>query len=115
MTDAPESTAASILTDPHADLRRAQRLISKKDCRAALKHGTREESFNQRGEMCWKYKFADVVYIVKGDLSGEVTCWAAPGAGLDVAKHQITPALEAAHARACSRMQEDTASWTSHT
>ena len=109
------SSAAIILSTEHTRQRRAERLIQKRDCQAALKYGTRVPSYNPRGELCWKYTYADIVYIVSGDLSREVTCWAVPGAGLDVPKREISQADKCAHDAACAKILMDAASWTSHT
>ena len=76
------SSAAIILSTEHTRQRRAERLIQKRDCQAALKYGTRVPSYNPRGELCWKYTYADIVYIVsargsqqRGHVLGRARCW----------------------------------------
>jgi hypothetical protein len=96
-------------------MRRAQRLIEKRDLQAALKYGVRELSVNPRGHINWKYTFADVVFITDETCTREVTCWAVPGAGLDVEKCKISEAMQSAHRIASSRIAVSSASWTSHT
>ena len=68
--------SVSLLLSPHGRMRRAQRLIQKSDLQAALKYGTREVSINQRGELCYKYRFADIVYITDATFTKEITSWA---------------------------------------
>ena len=108
-------SAATILSSTHGRMRRAQRLIDKRDLQAALKYGECEETFSERGERRLKYTFADIVYITDETSTHEITCWAKPGAGLDVEKHPISKKAELAHKEACERILMDTSSWTSHT
>ena len=96
-------------------MRRAQRLIEKRDLQAAVKHGIRTVSRNPRGELNYRYEFAEVVFITDATSTKEVTSWAAPGAGLDVALVDITPAMEKAHAEALCEVTSDPSKWTSHT
>ena len=114
LSSAPTS-AATLLSADHGRMRRAQRLIEKRDLKAAGKHGTRESSPNPRGELNWKYTYADVIYITDSTSKHEITCWAAPGAGLDVAKHKITPEMKRAHQQASALIKARQDSWTSHT
>ena len=114
MSDSQNSSAATLLSCEHSRLRRAERLVSKRDLQAALKHGSRVVSLSQRGLPVWKYSFADVVFIVDQTLTKEITCWAQPGAGLDVEKQHITSEMERAHQAARIRLQNN-CSWTSHT
>ena len=56
-------SSVALLSSTHGRMRRAQRLIEKKDLKAAVKYGKQEISFNQRGLANFKYTFADIVYI----------------------------------------------------
>lgn len=114
MSDSQRTSAATLLSCEHSRQRRAERLVSKRDLQAALKYGSRVASLNQRGELAWKCTFADVVFIVDRTLTKEITCWAKPGAGLDVEKQHITSEMERAHKAARTRLQSR-CSWTSHT
>ena len=96
-------------------MRRAQRLIEKRDLQAALKYGIREVSYNQRGQQNWKITFADIVYITDSTLTREITSWSVPGAGLDVEMATITAEMRRSHTLACNRIAADPAWWTSHT
>jgi hypothetical protein len=109
------TTAATLLSSDHGRMRRAQRLIEKRDLQAALMRGVRELSLNPRGYVNWKYTFADVVFITDERCTREITCWAIPGAGLDVEKRTISEAMQSAHRIAISRIAVSSASWTSHT
>lgn len=113
MSDSQNSSAATLLSCEHSRQRRAERLVSKRDLQAALKHGSRVASRNSKG-LAWKYTFADVVFIVDQSLTKEITCWAKPGAGLDVEKQHITSEMVSAHQAARIRLQNN-CSWTSHT
>ena len=95
-------------------MRRAQRVIEKRDLQSAVKHGICTVSFNPRGYLNYRYVFADIVYITDETSTKEITSWAVPGAGLDVAKVLITPDMKHAHGKACRRV-ENCANWTSHT
>ena len=108
------TSAATLLSSEHSRMRRAQRLIEKRDLQAALRWGTPVASLNQRGELCWKYTFKDVVFIVDETKTREITCWAQPGAGLDTHKQRITEDMVHVHRDACMRLK-NTRSWTSHT
>ena len=114
MSDSQNTSAATLLSCEHSRQRRAERLVSKRDLQAAIKYGSRVPSLNQRGQLAWKYSFADVVFIVDQSLTKEITCWAKPGAGLDVEKQHITSEMESAHQAARTRLQNN-CSWTSHT
>lgn len=109
------TTAVTLLSTEHGRMRRAQRLIEKRDLQAAVKHGIRTVSRNPRGELNYRYEFAEVVFITDATSTKEVTSWAAPGAGLDVALVDITPAMEKAHAEALCEVTSDPSKWTSHT
>ena len=113
MTDSQNTSAATLLSSEHSRQRRAERLISKRDLQAALKHGTATASVDPQGRLKWRYTFADIVFIVDETRTREITCWAQPGAGLDVEKHRITPEMERVHQMACVRLQNST-TWTSH-
>ena len=108
-------SAVTVLSSAHGRQRRAERLINKRDLKAAVKYGKKELSYNQRGELNYKYTFADVVYITDLTSRKEITAWAVPGAGLDVAKHPISSAMKAEHEESCRRIKRDRSSWTSHT
>ena len=88
------TSAVTLLSCEHSRHRRAERLIAKRDLQAALKYGECKMSINQRGQVTWKYTFADVVFIVDPTKKREITCWATPGAGLDVEKRRITPQID---------------------
>lgn len=109
------STAATVLSSDHGRMRRAQRLIDKHDLQSALRYGTREPNYNQRGELCWKYTYRDIVYITDQTCRREITSWAIPGAGLDVEKRQISAKMQSMHKEAARRILYDKSSWTSHT
>ena len=115
MSSIQDTSAATVLSSDHGRMRRAQRLIDKRDLQAAVRYGTRKKSYNQRGILGWKYTYADIVYITDETSRHEITSWAIPGAGLDVEKHGISANMRLAHASACQRISNDTASWTSHT
>ena len=107
--------SVTILSSVHGRQRRAERLIDKRDLKAAVKYGKKESSYNQRGERKYKYTFADVVYITDLTSRKEITAWAVPGAGLDVAKHPISTITKREHKEARRNIQRDKSSWTSHT
>ena len=67
------TSAATFLSSTHGRLRRAQRLIDKRDLQAAVKYGTCEESYNQNGIRRLKYTFADIVYITDETGTREIT------------------------------------------
>jgi len=108
------TSAVTILSSEHGLMRRAERLIQKRDLQAAVKHGTREISVNQRGQMNYKYKFADIVYITDETSKREITSWAAPGAGLDLEKVEITSEMQHKHSVAAMQIASRKG-WTSHT
>ena len=115
LSDISTTSTARLLSCKHSRLHRAERLISKRDLQAALRYGldTRVASVNQRA--CYGGStLSDVVFIVDKSLTKEVTCWAVPGAGLDVAKTFATVETESAHQAARTLLQK-TCSWTSHT
>ena len=88
------TSAITILSSTHGRMRRAQRLIEKRDLQAAVKYGKREMSANQNGRINWKCTYADIVYITDFETSTkEITSWAIPGAGLDVEKKHISKML----------------------
>lgn len=109
------TTAVTVLSSDHGRLRRAQRLIEKRDLQAAKRNSTPVASYHQRGELNWKYTFADIVYITDSTKTREITSWAIPGAGLDVPKRRITNETELAHKAARQRNKARLDSWTSHT
>ena len=109
------TSAVFILSSRHGRRRRAQRLIEKRDLQAALKHGTCEESFNPRGELCWKYTFADIIYITNASRTREITSYAVPGSGLDVELVTITAEMKRQHDEACWHIKKSHGWWTSHT
>lgn len=104
-----------MLSSEHGRMRRAQRLLEKRDLQAARKYGTCVESLNQRGELNLKYTFAGVVYITDPTGTREITSWAEPGAGLDVELVEISNDMQQEHARACAALEADMRTWTSHT
>ena len=108
------TTAVTVLSSDHGRMRRAERLIAKRDLQAAKKNAVPEESFNQRGELRLKYTFADVVYITDATGTREITSWAVPGAGLDVQMKAITQTMKNEHA-ANVRRSLVVSNWTSHT
>ena len=108
-------SAVTVLSSAHGRQRRAERLIDKRDLKAAVKHGKKAMSYNQRGELNYKYTFADVIYITDLTSRREITAWAVPGAGLDVAKHPISAAMKQEHNEAHRCIKADKSSWTSHT
>ena len=109
------TSAGDILSSMHGRMRRAQRLIDKRDLQAVVRHGKCEVSYNQRGIRRLKYTFADIVYITDETSSHEITSWAIPGAGLDVRKHPISKSMTRRHEDACHRISTDKGSWTSVT
>jgi hypothetical protein len=82
---------------------------------AAVKYGKREPSYNQRGELNYKFRFADIVYITDHTCKKEITSWAAPGAGLDVEKMHVTPSMQQVHDNAVCLTHRRSGGWTSHT
>ena len=109
------TSAVSILSSGHGRMRRAQRLIEKRDLQAALKHGKCEVSYNPRGELCWKYRFADIIYITDASHTREITSFAVPGSGLDVELVTITAEMKRKHDEACWHIKKNHGWWTSHT
>ena len=115
MDSKQNTSAATFLSSTHGRLRRAQRMIDKRDLQAAVKHGKCEVSYNQNGIRRLKYTFADIVYITDETSTREITSWVTPGAGLDVQKHPISHSMKMKHEQACTRIATDIPSWTSHT
>lgn len=109
------TSAVTILSSDHGRMRRAQRMVAKRDLQAAVKHGVCERSTNQRGKVNLKYTFADIVYITDLTSTKEVTSWAVPGAGLDVEKELVTSAMQKEHDDSCLKIETSPSSWTSHT
>ena len=89
MSEIQNTSAVTLLSSDHGRQRRAERLIDKRDLKAAVKYGSRKVSRNQRGELNWKYTFADIVYITDSTSTREITSWAKPGAGLDIVKKRF--------------------------
>lgn len=104
------TSAVQCLSSVHGRERRAERAISKRDLRAAVKYGKKESAGGNR----WMYTFADVVYITDHTSSQEITSWAVPGAGIDLEKVAISPSIHLEHIASCKRIADKT-SWTSHT
>ena len=48
------TSAATLLSSYHGQMRSAKRQIAKRDLQTTLKHGTRGGSINRRGELTWK-------------------------------------------------------------
>ena len=115
MSSNKSTSAGTFLSNTHGRMRRAQRMIDKRDLQAAVKYGKCEESYNQNGIRRLKYTFADIVYITDETATKEITCWAIPGAGLDVQKHPISESMKSRHKKACEHICTETSSWTSHT
>ncbi len=69
----PNTSAATILSSEHGRMRRAQRMIDKRDLQAAIRYGNRVQSINARGTVCWKYTFADIIYITDITSTKEIT------------------------------------------
>lgn len=115
MSSILNTSAVTVLSSDHGRMRRAQRLIDKRDLQAAVKYGTRVASYNQRGRLNWKYTFGDIVYITDETSRREVTSWAIPGAGIDIQKRSISDKMMKAHLEACKRIAHDVSIWTSHT
>ena len=114
MSESQTTSAATLLSNDHSRMRRAERLIAKRDFQAALKYGAAVPSYNPRGELCWRYTFKDMVFIVDKFRTREITCWAKPGSGLDVAKRRITESMALLHQDSCKRLK-NACNWTSHT
>ena len=98
----------------HCRQHRSERLISKRDLRAAVKYGVREPSFTDKGELRWMYTFRGIVYITDETSRHEITSWPLPAFGFDVPLVDITQRMLRAH-RAAKRALGNPASWTSHT
>ena len=113
-TSSVATSAVTVLSSDHGRMRRAQRLIDKRDLQAAVKYGTKEISISDRGHTRNKYRFADIVYITDETSRIEITSWAAPGAGLDVEKVIISAAMQSSHDAACVKISRQS-EWTSHT
>ena len=109
------TSLVTVLSSAHGRQRRKERRIAKRDLQAAVKYGVREPSLNPRGEMMYKYTYADIVYIT--DITGrrEVTSWVAPGVGMHIDKLEITEQMQAQHTASCHSIQTDLKGWTSHT
>jgi hypothetical protein len=110
------TSAVTVLSSTHGRERRAERLISKLNLQAAVKHGKKELAppINGRNDHRLKFTFADVVYIT--DLSGkvEITSYAIPGAGIDIEMVEVTPEMMENHRKAVKQAKLDKTSWTSH-
>jgi hypothetical protein len=110
------TSTIEVLSSTHGRERRAERLITKINLQAAVKHGVKELAppLNGRGDFRLKFTFADVVYIT--DLSGtkEITSYAIPGAGIDIEMVPITAEMLEKHTNASKKANSDKASWTSH-
>ena len=104
----------SILSSTHGRLRRVERSIEKRDLRAALRYGSKEVSINQRGQICYKFRFADIVYITDITCTKEITSWVAPGSGIDVPLKEISTLLQYTHDIANQYIIKNVG-WTSHT
>ena len=113
-TSIESPSAISILSSAHGRLRREERSIKKRDLQAALRYGSKEVSINQRGQLCYKFRFADIVYITDITCTKEITSWAAPGSGIDLPLKEISPLLQYTHDIA-SRYILKNVGWTSHT
>jgi len=113
-TPAVSPSSISILSSTHGRMRRAERSIQKRDLQAALRYGTKERSINDRGKLCYKFRFADIVYITDETCTREITSWAAPGSGIDVPSEEISPQLQRRHDVASETILKKM-HWTSHT
>ena len=112
--DTESTSLMTLLSSAHGRQRRKERRISKRDLQAAVKHGTREAQVGPRGEMRYKYTYADIVYITDSTSRGEITSWVAPGVGMHIDKIEITEQMDAAHTAACASIETDLTWWTSH-
>lgn len=113
--DIVNTSAATILSSDHGRMRRAQRMIDKRDLQAAVKYGVKERSYNTYGVPRWKYTFADIVYITDDTSRREITSWAKPGVGLNAEKRTISDDMKTEHKIACDTLSHNQANWTSHT
>ena len=114
--DEQRTSSYMLLSSEHSRLRRAQRAIAKRDLQAAVKHGKWRREFPnpKTGEPRRIYTFAEVEFVTDETGTREITCWALPGAGLDVERVTITEEMKNAHVEAC-KMLMNPATWTSHT
>ena len=114
MESTTPTSAVTILSSVHGRQRRQERDISKKDLQAAIRYGKKEATLSQRGEHCWKYTFADIVYLTDYTSTKEITSWPLQCCGIDLKKKDITPQMLEAHEKSIQTLQ-DTSLWTSHT
>ena len=108
------TSAVTVLSSVHGRQRRQERDISKKDLQAAIRYGKKEPTTSQRGDPCWKYTFADIVYLTDYTSTKEITSWPLRCCGIDLRKKDITPSMLETHERSIQKLQ-DTSLWTSHT
>jgi hypothetical protein len=72
------TSACTLLSTVHGRDRRALRHIGKRDLQAAVRHGKKEPTVSRTGRRCWKYTFADIVYITDYSSTIEITSWVLP-------------------------------------
>lgn len=76
------TSCIDFISSVHGEQRRRERLIDKKDLQAAIKYGSKEVTYckngHKKGEMRFKYTFAEVVYITDVTSTIEITSWTFP-------------------------------------
>lgn len=98
----------------HGRLRRAQRMIEKRDLQAAVRHGKRERTWPdpKTRKPRYKYTYSDVVYITDETSTKEVTSYVVP---LEMNQVAINSVTNQQHTLAKERAKADPRSVTSHT
>jgi hypothetical protein len=76
------TSCIDFVSSVHGEQRRRERDIDKRDLQAAIKYGSKEMTFcrsgHQKGDLRWKYTFAEVVYITDKTSTNEITSWTFP-------------------------------------
>jgi hypothetical protein len=66
----------SFISHTHGREGREERHIKKRELKAAVKHGKKEETAaGRQGEKRWKITYAGVVYVTDETMKDEVTSW----------------------------------------
>jgi von Willebrand factor type A domain len=110
------SSTLPFIPTEHAQMRRKQRGIAKKDLKAALIYGTRTpHSWGKhriKAHKVFRYTYNNIVYIVDESVRREITCYAKP---TKLYPAPISPERERFHNHAYQKIRYDLSSWTSHT
>lgn len=80
--DTLQTSCIDFISSVHGEQRRRERNIDTRDLQAAIKYGTKEmvhcKNGHRKGELRWKYTFAEVVYITDATSTNEITSWTFP-------------------------------------